>query len=67
VGDSLRTDITGAENAGIDSLLVTDGLHREEIGLARGETPDPVRLAGFCTAAGHFPNGAITSFQWNGE
>ncbi|MDP7670030.1 MAG: TIGR01459 family HAD-type hydrolase [Alphaproteobacteria bacterium] len=67
VGDSLRTDIAGAENAGIDSLLVTDGLHREEIGLARGETPDPVRLAGFCTAAGHFPNGAITSFRWNGE
>jgi HAD superfamily hydrolase (TIGR01459 family) len=67
VGDSLHTDIAGAENAGIDSLLVTDGLHGEEIGLARGETPDPVRLAKFCKVAGHFPNGAITSFRWNGE
>ena len=67
VGDSLHTDIAGAENAGIDSLLVTDGLHGEEIGLTRGETPDPVRLAKFCKVVGHFPNGAITSFRWNGE
>lgn len=67
VGDSLRTDIAGAENAGIDSLLVTDGLHGEEIGLARGKTPDPVRLARFCQAAGHFPNGAITAFRWEAE
>ncbi len=67
VGDSLRTDIAGGKNAGIDSLLVTDGLHGEEIGLARGEAPDPVRLAGFCKAAGHFPNGAIPSFRWSGE
>ncbi len=67
VGDSLRTDIAGAENAGIDSLLVTDGLHGEEIGLARGETPDPVRLARFCRTIGHFPNGAIMAFSWEVE
>ncbi len=31
VGDSLRTDIAGADNFGIDSILNLAGIHREEI------------------------------------
>src|SRR5260221_8040741 len=31
VGDSLRTDIAGAAAAGIDSVLLTWGLHRDEL------------------------------------
>ena len=32
VGDGLPTDITGAANAGIDSLLITNGIHRDTLG-----------------------------------
>jgi HAD superfamily hydrolase (TIGR01459 family) len=31
VGDSLRTDVTGAMRAGIASVFVTDGIHGEEL------------------------------------
>ena len=41
VGDSLRTDIAGAEGAGIDSLLVLNGIHQEE--LAGGDLESIVR------------------------
>ena len=30
IGDSLRTDIAGAANAGIDSLLIAGGVHAAE-------------------------------------
>ena len=30
VGDSLRTDLKGAEAAGIDAIFVTSGIHRDE-------------------------------------
>jgi HAD superfamily hydrolase (TIGR01459 family) len=59
VGDSLRTDIAGAEAAGIDSVLVTDGLHKEEIGAA---TPEAVTA--YAARAGHFPKAAIRRLAW---
>ena len=31
IGDNLRTDIKGANNLNIDSIFITDGVHREEI------------------------------------
>lgn len=31
IGDSLRTDITGAERAGIDALFIASGIHRDEL------------------------------------
>ena len=30
LGDSLRTDIAGANNFGIDSLLITSGIHQKK-------------------------------------
>ena len=30
IGDNLRTDIKGANNLNIDSIFITDGVHREE-------------------------------------
>src|SRR5262249_17256438 len=41
VGDSLRTDIAGASASGLASLLITGGIHAEELGLAAGDHPDP--------------------------
>ena len=32
IGDNLRTDIKGANNLNIDSIFITDGVHRQEIG-----------------------------------
>jgi HAD superfamily hydrolase (TIGR01459 family) len=36
IGDSLRTDITGASALGIDGLFVSSGIHAQELGSKRG-------------------------------
>lgn len=45
IGDGLLTDIKGAEQFGIDSLFVADGIHSDEYG--RGETIDQQQLEKF--------------------
>ena len=37
IGDNLRTDIKGANNLNIDSIFITEGVHRQEIS-------DPTKL-----------------------
>jgi HAD superfamily hydrolase (TIGR01459 family) len=64
VGDSLATDIKGAAAAGYDSLLVTRGIHAEELGIAPGAEPDPARLAELCTRHGQRPTAAIATLRW---
>ena len=64
VGDSLRTDIAGARAAGIDAVLVTGGIHAEELGIALGAEPDPRVLAEACARAGERPAAAIPRFVW---
>jgi HAD superfamily hydrolase (TIGR01459 family) len=64
VGDSLRTDIAGAENVGIDSLLVAGGIHGEEFGVAEGEMPALERLAAGIAASGHRPSAVVARFRW---
>ena len=64
VGDSLRTDVAGANAAGIDVALVTFGIHREELGGAWGEAVDPVKLAAAAAASGHHPTYGIPSLRW---
>jgi HAD superfamily hydrolase (TIGR01459 family) len=59
IGDSLRTDIAGAEAAGIDAILVTEGLHKDEIGAATS-----VAIAAYAARAGHFPKAAIKRLAW---
>ncbi len=63
VGDSLRTDIAGANAAGIDSVLVTGGIHAEEFGLA-GSQLDLDRLIEAVAASGHKPDAVIAHFRW---
>lgn len=65
VGDSLRTDIAGANAAGIDSLLITGGIHREELGTALGELPGPERLADLLSASPHRPTWAAAGLRWD--
>jgi HAD superfamily hydrolase (TIGR01459 family) len=64
VGDSFRTDVAGAVAAGIDAVLVTSGIHLEELATAWGEHPDPRKLAVAAAASGHIPKAAIPHFRW---
>ena len=64
VGDSLATDIKGAAAAGYDSLLVTRGIHAEELGIAPGAAPEPARLADLCTRHGQQPTAVIATLRW---
>jgi HAD superfamily hydrolase (TIGR01459 family) len=64
VGDSLRTDVAGAARSGLDSLLVTGGIHAEELAGAGGLHPDPARLVAACAGAGVRPTYAIPAFTW---
>jgi ribonucleotide monophosphatase NagD (HAD superfamily) len=56
VGDSLRTDIAGANGAGIDALLVLSGIHSDE--LAAGD------LEAVCRRERALPIAAVTGFRW---
>jgi HAD superfamily hydrolase (TIGR01459 family) len=64
VGDSLRTDVAGANGVGVDSLLVLGGIHAEELAGAADPRPDPARLAAACARAGHWPTYAVPAFTW---
>jgi HAD superfamily hydrolase (TIGR01459 family) len=64
IGDSLRTDIAGARGVGIDSLLVTGGIHAEELAGAGGLHPDPAKLAAACGETGLRPTYAMPGFVW---
>ena len=63
VGDSFRTDIRGANAAGIDSLFVIEGIHREDLLNGDGE-PDEARLAETVARAGAVPTYAVRRFNW---
>lgn len=64
VGDSLATDIRGADDAGLANLLVTGGLLADAWGAEPATPPDPQRLAAACAAAGVTPMAAIPMFVW---
>ena len=59
VGDSIRTDIAGANAAGIDSLFVATGIHAEELSAI-----EPHRLAAAFGAHGENPTAVIDYFKW---
>jgi HAD superfamily hydrolase (TIGR01459 family) len=62
IGDSIRTDIKGAEAFGIDSLFVTAGIHAEELG--HRDDPDIAALADMLAAAGVLPKAAMRRLAW---
>jgi HAD superfamily hydrolase (TIGR01459 family) len=64
IGDSLRTDIAGAQGAGIDAIIVAGGIHYEEFGCAEGKLPDPQRVAAAAAAAGVRPIAALDQLRW---
>jgi HAD superfamily hydrolase (TIGR01459 family) len=64
IGDSLRTDIAGATAVRIASLLILGGIHGEELGVAPGVLPDPVRLAAAVSESGYRPAYAMAHLAW---
>jgi HAD superfamily hydrolase (TIGR01459 family) len=64
IGDSLRTDIAGANGAGIDAVVVAGGIHYEEFGCAEGQMPDSARVTQAALAAGATPLAALDQLRW---
>jgi len=63
VGDSLRTDIAGANGAGIASLLIAgQGIHADEF--APNGAPDLARVAAAASAAAVRPTMTAARFVW---
>ena len=62
IGDSVRTDVKGAEAFGIDCLFVTAGIHAEELG--ERDNPDASALARIFTAAGVSSKFAMRKLVW---
>jgi len=62
IGDSLRTDIAGAANAGIESLLIAGGVHAADF-TAGGEL-DLARIEAAIAESGTQPIGVSARFVW---
>jgi len=64
IGDSLRTDIAGANGAGIDGIFVTGGLQGEQLGVDAEGNAEPARLRALSAAEGHWPKAALPILRW---
>lgn len=64
VGDSLRTDISGAAGAGIDALLIAGGIHAEEFGTPGARRPDPARINAALREGSFNPVGVAWKLSW---
>ena len=64
VGDTLHTDIKGAQAVGLTTALVMGGILAKQLNIAWGEAPAPDRLEKLCTDQGIFPDFALPTFTW---
>lgn len=62
IGDSVRTDVKGAQAFGIDCLFVTAGIHAEELG--DRNNPDLGALKRIFAAAGVDPATVMRTLTW---
>jgi HAD superfamily hydrolase (TIGR01459 family) len=62
LGDSVRTDLKGAHELGLDFLFVTAGIHAEELG--GRERPDAAALKAVFAAAGETPKAMMRQLMW---
>ncbi len=65
IGDSLHHDIQGAINGGMDSILITRGVHWDQLCDRPGDRPDPAKLAALCEETGIWPTAAMGTLQWS--
>ena len=65
IGDATHTDMRGAMNQGIASLLITSGIHREALHAAgRGSVLDEAALRRLLSQAGLAPTAALGVLAW---
>ncbi len=62
IGDSVRTDVKGAADMGLDCLFLIAGIHAEELG--GREAPDPAALEQVFAAAGTRPRFVARMLAW---
>jgi len=62
IGDSVRTDLKGATNFGIDCLFVTAGIHAEELG--KRHAPDASAVSKIFAEAGVAPRAVTPRLVW---
>jgi HAD superfamily hydrolase (TIGR01459 family) len=62
IGDSVRTDLTGARAVGLDCLFITGGIHAEELG--DRDNPDLVRLGEMLAQADVRPRAVMRRLVW---
>jgi HAD superfamily hydrolase (TIGR01459 family) len=62
IGDSVRTDLKGAQAYGIDCLFVTAGIHAEELG--DRSNPNTKALGEMFAAAGATPKAVTRRLAW---
>jgi HAD superfamily hydrolase (TIGR01459 family) len=62
IGDSVRTDLTGAKSFGIDSLFVVSGIHAEELG--GRDTLDLGAFNAIFSGAAVAPRGVMRGLKW---
>ena len=62
IGDSVRTDLQGAANFGVDCLFVTGGIHAEELG--GRDHPGTTVLGDIFASAGLFPKAVMRRLAW---
>jgi HAD superfamily hydrolase (TIGR01459 family) len=62
IGDSIRTDLKGARDFGLDCLFVTAGIHAEEFG--GRDSPDLAALAEAFRNAGVMPTAITCRLAW---
>jgi len=64
VGDSVRTDVVGAQAMGLQAVFVVSGIHEEKLMNAETGAVDKDRLAALYRAEGGAPLAALTEFRW---
>jgi HAD superfamily hydrolase (TIGR01459 family) len=62
IGDSLLTDIKGANDFAIDSYLIPGGIHGTELGIQHGKMLNAEKLQYLCNIYGIIPTGILPEF-----
>jgi HAD superfamily hydrolase (TIGR01459 family) len=60
IGDSLETDIKGAADFSVDSVLITSGILANKLGIKFGEKCDENKLESICNQQKIYPNFVIS-------
>lgn len=65
IGDSLRTDVTGARQAGLDVAFIPGGIHAEVLGIKKmGEGPDAAAMLHLVREFGVQPTYVLPELRW---